>query len=193
MRRSHILVAAIALTALTALTACGSSKAADTEEKSDAKVATLVSNAPSAKPSPTSQRPRERLDTTSEEFEAMLAPYYKCLKEHGVTNENRKLAQDSAARPATTAEERTMSEANKICEPQYYPLPPWEKDPANPEARDFAVAVVKCLKEKGVKYVEVADDGLGYALGGDQNDSASIRKGMDLAPECERKVAAEKK
>ncbi|GAA2552316.1 hypothetical protein GCM10010435_23240 [Winogradskya consettensis] len=190
MRRSHVLVAAIAVAALTG---CGSPQQAEAPAKNDAKVATLVSAAPSAKPSPTSQRPRERLDTTSEEYEALLAPYNKCMKEHGVdTMEKRKLAQDAAARPATSAEEEKLTAASKICEPQYFPLPPWEKDPANPEARDFAVAVVKCLKGKGVKYVEVADDGLSYALGGDQNDPESISKGMDLAPDCEREVAAKK-
>jgi hypothetical protein len=183
----------VAAIVLTVLTGCGSPKPAGDSATSEAKVATLASAAPSAKPSPTSQRPRERLDTTSEEYEALLAPYNKCMKEHGVdTMEKRKLAQDAAARPATSAEEEQLSAANKICEPQYFPLPPWEKDPANPDARDFAVDVVKCLKGKGVKYVEVSDDGLSYALGGDQNDPESISKGMDLAPDCEREVAAKK-
>jgi hypothetical protein len=51
--------------------------------------------------------------------------------------------------------------------------------------------VVTCLKGKGIRYVELVDDG--YALGGPQNDSTSITRGMELAPVCEREVAARKK
>ena len=192
MRRSHALV--VGAVALAALSACGSSKP---EPKADGggKVATLVSAAPES-PAPSKsapQRPRERLDTTSEEFEAMLAPYNKCMGEHGGLFKGKGAAGPPVAKPASQKDEAKYEAANKICEPQYYPLPPWEKDPANPEARDFAVATVKCLKAKGVKYVEVSDDGISIALGGDQNDPRSISMGMDLIPECERKIAAEKK
>ncbi|GID26301.1 hypothetical protein [Paractinoplanes brasiliensis] len=191
MRRRHALV--VAAVAVTMVTACGGNEAKD--EGGDAKVATLTSTAPGkATPSKTAaQRPRERLDTTPEEFEAMLGPYHKCLKERGYAPDElkRKLAED--AKPAVDAASKEMDEAYRICEAQFYPLPPWEKDPANPEARDFAVAVVKCLKNKGVKYVEVAEDGLSYALGGEKNDKRSISMGLDLAPECEREVAAKNK
>ncbi|WP_412751113.1 hypothetical protein [Krasilnikovia sp. M28-CT-15] len=189
MRRSQVL--AVVAIALTATAACGS-----TEKASDggAKVATLTS--PEARPSASAaaQRPRERLDTSPEEFEAMLAPYNKCLKEHGISVTDAKRAADRA-KPgdASSPEQQKADESFRSCEAQYYPLPPWEKDPANPEARDFAVAVVKCLKKKGVTYVEVSDDGLSYALGGRNNDARSIRMGMDLAPDCEREVAAAKK
>jgi hypothetical protein len=81
--------------------------------------------------------------------------------------------------------------AEKECRPKY-PLPPWELDPANPEAKDFARAVVQCLKAKGVKYVEVNPDGPGWSFGGPQNDAQSISKGMELSPACEREVAAKK-
>jgi hypothetical protein len=188
MRRSHVLVAAAV--ALTALGACGS------PGKSDAgggKVATLASAAPSASATakPAAQRPRERLDTTTEEFEAMLGPYNKCMEEHGVGVKGGRGS--GVAKPATAEQEEKADAANRICEPQYMPLPPWEKDPANPEARDFALAVVKCLKGKGVKYVEVSDDGISLAFGGDQNDARSISMGLDLAPGCERTVAAKNK
>ncbi|MCY1138250.1 hypothetical protein OWR29_09595 [Actinoplanes sp. Pm04-4] len=182
MRRHLLLASAIALVALPG---CG----AEPKDQS-AKVATLVSPAAAeASASAPPQRPRERLDTTPEEFEAMLKPYNKCMKEHGgyVKGEG------SGVRAATKAESDKAEAANRICEPQFMPLPPWEKDPANPESRDFARDVVACLKDKGVKYVAVADDGISIALGGDQNDSRSIRMGMELAPECERQVAARTK
>ncbi|GAB2611548.1 hypothetical protein Aab01nite_66890 [Paractinoplanes abujensis] len=192
MRRSQALV--VAAVALTALSACaGGSGSGSGKTEGDAKVATLTSAAPqkTEKAEKAAQRPRERLDTTPEEFEAMLGPYNKCLKERGYAPDDlkRKAVSDAAA-PAVGPASEAMDEAYRVCEAQFYPLPPWEKDPANPEARDFAVAVVKCLKNKGVKYVEVAEDGLSYALGGDQNDRRSITMGMDLAPECEREVAA---
>ncbi len=189
MRRSPVWV--VTAVALSALVGCGQSDDAG----STAKVATLASAAPSSVPAaaaPKTERPRERLDTTPEEFEAMLGPYNKCMKEHGglVKGEG---GGDGGARPATKAEGEKADEANRICEPQFMPLPPWEKDPANPEARDFAREVVKCLKGKGVKYVTVAEDGISLSLGGDQNDRRSITMGLDLAPACERTVAARTK
>ncbi|GAA1647349.1 hypothetical protein [Actinoplanes couchii] len=187
MRSRVLLVAAIALTAMSA---CGSTPA---EEKPAAtgKVATLQSAAPSAAPSKADQRPRERLDTTPEEFELLMAPYNKCMGENG-WNPKGDGSGSMQLKPGTAKDEEQWQKANKICEPQYMPLPPWEKDPANPEARDFAVAVVKCLKKAGVEYVAVSDDGIGIALGGDDNDSKSISLGMEKIPDCERQVAAKK-
>ncbi|WNV85715.1 hypothetical protein [Umezawaea sp. Da 62-37] len=59
----------------------------------------------------------------------------------------------------------------------------------NPEAVDFANRVVQCLREKGVRYVEVVNDPgestVSYAFGGPNNDSESITLGLDHAEECE--------
>ena len=186
MRRSHPLL--VTVVALAALSACGSSEPA--ADKSS-KVATLASPEAKASASAEPERPRERLDGTSEEFEAMLGPYEKCLKEHGALPKREWYKDNEQPDPKTITKLADQAEAaDRICNPLYYPLPPWEKDPANPEARDFARAVVTCLKHKGVKYVEISDDGISPAFGGDQNDSLSISMGMDLAPECEREVAA---
>lgn len=189
MRRSHVL--AVAAIALTALSGCGpSDQDRDQDADGGAKVATLTSRAAGPSASAAAQRPRERLDTTPEEFEAMLAPFNKCVKAHGgfVKGEG-----GPSARPPTKAQMDKLEEANRICEPQYFPLPPWEKDPANPAARDFAREVVKCLKDKGIEHVAVGDDGVSLALGGERNDARSITRGMELLPGCERAVAAEMK
>ncbi|MDM4722836.1 hypothetical protein QTQ03_25740 [Micromonospora sp. WMMA1363] len=184
----------VAAIALTALSACASTEQSDGDRSTagdGAKVATLTSPGSNPSASAQAQRPRARLDTTPEEWEALLAPYNKCMREHGVDSDvDRKKAQDSGVRVATSEEQRKLTEANQICEPQYYPLPAWEKDPANPEARDFALAVVDCLKDKGVEHAAVGGDGVSLELGGDKNDARSIRLGLEKAPECERQVAA---
>ncbi|GIE33938.1 hypothetical protein Ait01nite_069830 [Actinoplanes italicus] len=189
MRRS---VLAGAVVAVFLLSACGSS-GNESEGDSGAKVATLQSAAPAGEPdvspSKKAERPREKLGMTGEEYDALLEPYNRCMREHGVdATEAKKRAGDSAVTGVT--EDDAAVKANRICEPQYMPLPPWEKDPANPEARDFAVDVVKCLKKKGVKLVEVDQDGISIALGGEQNDSRSIRLGLEHMSGCEREVAA---
>jgi len=178
--------------ALGAAAGCGSSAPAER----DAKVATLSSAAASPSASVPSQRPRERLDTTPEEFLTMLKPYYGCMVEQGAVTEAETARAEAAggvAKPSSKAQMVKWEAADRICKPQFYPLPPWEKDPANPESRDFAVDVVKCLKSNGVEYVAVSEDGVSIALGGDQNDPRSIRLGMEKIPECERQAAAKVK
>ncbi|BEL02903.1 hypothetical protein Q0Z83_010940 [Actinoplanes sichuanensis] len=188
MRRKTALM--FAAVALTALPACGSP---DTAEAEDApRVATLQSATatPSAAAAKKAERPRERLDMTPEEYEVLLEPYNKCMREQGFDPVDARKKAEVAA--AGSDLEKKAEKANQICEPQFLPLPPWEKDPANPEARDFALDVVKCLKREGVEFVEVSEDGISIALGGDQNDSRSISLGMDRIPACEREVAAKK-
>jgi hypothetical protein len=188
MRRNAALM--FAAVALTVLPACSSP-----EDEADAgsapQVATLQSAAaaaPSAAASRKAERPRERLDMTSEEYEVLLEPYNKCMREQGFDPVDARKKAEVAA--VGSEAEKKAEKANQICEPQFLPLPPWEKDPANPEARDFALDVVKCLKREGVKFVEVSEDGISIALGGDQNDSRSITLGMDRIGDCEREVAA---
>jgi hypothetical protein len=169
-------------------TACSSSSGDASAGAGKPEVATLQSAAPStAASSAAPTAPRERLDGTAEDFEILLKPYENCMKKHGLTQKGLLIGSDTKL-PAKAVTEA----ATKECQP-LYPLPPWERDPANPEAKDFARDVVKCLKAKGVKYVEVSEDGFNWSLGGPQNDSQSISKGMELSPECEREVAAKKK
>lgn len=185
-RKPRQVLLVMAMTALAA-GACSSGSSASSGDAAPG-VVTLASEG--SKPAPSASapsRPRERLDTTPEEYEAMLVPLEKCLREHGAKPK-------SEWKGKVTPEQiDKLTAASKICEPLYSPLPPWEKDPANPEAKDFARDVVACLKEKGVKYVAVGDNGVDIELGGPQNHMPSISKGMDLIPECERDVAADRK
>jgi hypothetical protein len=179
-----VFVAAMVIFGGTACSSSGTGPAAAGKPE----VATLQSAgaSPSATPaSSAAQAPRERIDGTAADFEALVKPYDDCMKSHGLGGKGLRLS-DSKMPSKVVADA-----AEKECRPKY-PLPPWELDPANPEAKDFARAVVQCLKAKGVKYVEVNPDGPGWSFGGPQNDAQSISKGMELSPACEREVAAKK-
>ncbi|MFI6130090.1 hypothetical protein [Micromonospora sp. NPDC051141] len=171
-----------------AVTIGGSGCSATGDDRADAgkpDVATLRTATPAATTPapPTDKRPRARLDDTDEDTRARYAPYEKCMTEHGV-DIRRTRAEGVTSGP--------IGAANRACG-NLLPLPPWELDPANPEAKDFARDVVACLKEKGVRYVEVSTDGPGWSLGGEHNDAESISKGMRFSPECERAAAAKRK
>lgn len=132
-----------------------------------------------------SGRPRERLDMTSDDLDALSAPYLTCLKENGSPKGN----------PHSTMTNLPQAEAKAeaACTGKQ-PLPPWELDSSNPHAADFAHAVVQCLRAKGVRYVEEQPPAGGrvmIAFGGPDNDSESISKGMQFAPACEKEVAAQ--
>ncbi|MFV2103056.1 hypothetical protein [Micromonospora sp. LOL_024] len=166
MRRSRaLLVAAIVVGVLSA---CGGSP--ETAGVDGAKVATLASAGATPVPEATPQRPRARLDMTPDEEEALMVPYFKCLKENGFTFLEAKRAGLGDGSPDAPAELRA-------CEEQFFPLVAWEKDPMNPEAADFEDAVKDCLRQKGIRF-----DGEGFA----DND---VTRALDLTPECERKAA----
>jgi hypothetical protein len=135
------------------------------------------------------QRPRERLDMTPEDLEALQVPYDQCLAGFGLDKKGRAAV---GGGPQPPKEE--VDKALQACESKT-PLPPWEKDSTNPEAVDFANRVVQCLRGKGVRYVEVlVEPGspiVTYALGGPNNDAASITLGLEHAKECE--IASSKK
>jgi hypothetical protein len=190
-RRTPAAAALLLAAAMGTTTGCGS----EPESTSTPRVATLASAAaPSSAPSPAApKRPRERLDGTSEDWEVMVKPYEDCLVEQGISAKGQPLGGKSNGGPAIQPggiDEKKYEAADAVCRPKYYPLPPWEYDPANPEAKDFARDVVACLKRKGVKYVEVNPDGQGFAFGGEQNHAPSISRGLEYAPVCEREVAA---
>jgi outer membrane murein-binding lipoprotein Lpp len=177
--RGTFVLAAVAV-AVTALSGCASAEKA---ESGGATVATLASAAAAPSASAGTQRPRQRLDTTDEELQAMLGPYFTCMEEQGALAI--RVVAEGKEKAKTPAELAKAQAADRICEPRYYPLPPWEKDPANPERGDFTRDVVKCLKNKGVKGAAIAEDGVSLSLDG--------ARGLELASECEREVAAKAK
>ncbi|MBP2326573.1 hypothetical protein JOF56_006958 [Kibdelosporangium banguiense] len=164
--------------------------ACSTPEQKAPEIASLNTGgaAPSAPATTTTteQRPRERLDMTSEDIDALYEVYSRCQAEHGVDK--------SKFEKSGVPSKEVMDAANKACLSKN-PLPPWEKDANNPEAVDFAQRVVQCLRGKGVRYVEVdnqpGEEAVSYALGGPNNDSQSITLGLQYSKECE--IAASRK
>lgn len=145
-----------------------------------------------AKPKdPDAGRPRERIDMTEADRKRQYAPYLQCLKDNGI-DALAERKQAGVLGDGPTTDPKKAKEAGKVCEPKL-PLPAWEIDANNPDALDFGRKVVQCLKDKGVKYVELSTDTssgiVGPSLGGKNNDMQSITKGMDLMPECQREVA----
>ncbi|MCA2215342.1 hypothetical protein [Jidongwangia harbinensis] len=191
-RRSAALLTTAALLAAAGCTS-------DPEPRAAPEIATLASagsKPPASAPaSPVPERPRERLDDDADDWEVMIRPYEKCMAGYGVSPKGIRLQGNAGGGPAEAGvvDEKAFKKAEADCRPKYYPLPPWEHDPANPEAKDFVRDVVKCLKGKGVKYVEPTEDGLWYSFGGPQNHADSISRGMNNVDDCERDVATRRK
>jgi hypothetical protein len=129
------------------------------------------------------ERPRARLDGTDADFQALAKPFYDCMKAHGQTQVKGFASGDGVP--------KGLAAAQKACEDRW-PLPAWELDPANPEAKDFARAVVKCLRGKGVAEVDTGKDGISIEAGGRHNDARSISMTGQLLLPCQREVAAKK-
>jgi hypothetical protein len=144
---------------------------------------------------PDNGRPRERIDMTSDDLDALNAPYLTCLTQNGSPKGAKGSSSGTGPQgPAASGQADPQAEerAEAACLSKE-PLPPWELDTSNPHAADFVHAVVQCLRDKGVRYVDEEPpegDREVYSFGGPQNDSASISKGMELAPTCEKEVAA---
>ncbi len=126
-------------------------------------------------------QPRERLDMTNDDIDALYTVYSQCMAANGW--DKSKNGADQAA----------MDKAANACKSKD-PLPPWELDASNPHGADFVHAVVQCLRGKGVKYVQESPPQGGrwtFAFGGDNNDPDSISKGLEYTPDCEKQVAAQ--
>jgi hypothetical protein len=171
--------------ALLVLTACS---APPPKAPEVASLSTPASTAPTTSATK-EERPRERLDMTPEDYEALVAPWKQCMAGLGLDPKGR--AQPDSGRPEPSKDE--LDRALKACESKD-PLPPWERDVTNPEAVDFANRVVQCLREKGVRYVEVVSEPgattVDYAFGGPNNDEQSISLGLEHARECEIAASA---
>jgi hypothetical protein len=196
----NLLRCLVAASALVALVACSnqappSGQVATLSTPDSPGAGKTTSAAPTAEPD--SGRPRERLDMTGDDLDALNAPYAACLTQNG-SPKGRKVSPGSGSgQPAPApvpgeTDQQAEERAERACQSKH-PLPPWELDSSNPHAADFVHAVVQCLRGKGVRYVDEEPpqgDRMIYSFGGPQNDAASISKGMDLAPVCEKEVAA---
>jgi hypothetical protein len=161
-----------------------------TPAQPEQKVATLQSPSAASAVSPVSSanpvateaaRPRERLDMTPDESQQLFETYNACLADHGFQK-------------GPKVDESRLPAAENACLSKK-PLPPWEYDTTNPEAVDFVHKLVLCLRAKGVRYVDEipvtpGDDRVTFSMGGRDNDSASISKGMNLTPVCEKELSA---
>lgn len=178
---------AVGLVLLVVLAGCS------TPAEPDDDVATLetTGSAPptASSTSPAASRPRERLDMTNDELIELGEAYDRCLADNGYNVREAKEAADAGE----AGYESKFAAAEAACVSKN-PLPPWEYDTANPESSDFVHAVVQCLRDKGVRFVEESplNPGEGrrsIALGGPDNDRDSITKGMELLPTCEKEEA----
>ncbi|WPF83641.1 hypothetical protein SANBI_001329 [Sanguibacter sp. 4.1] len=135
---------------------------------------------------------RLRLDMTeAEEIEAQ-AGYDRCMTDRtgipsGAGSTGGSI--EGGVGPASPEQAAADAAASEVCAP-LAALPPWEHDPQNPDALNFVQAVVDCLHDRGVTYVEVVQDlgTIGVAFGGPSNDSRSISLGMELYDQCESSV-----
>jgi hypothetical protein len=132
---AHALAAACLFTAAPLLTGCGGSS-------SRPQVASLPTHgsvgshhsafttSTEGGPDPDG-RPRQPLNATKAQQEALYSPYYACLRAHNIQF-------------GTKAKLAVLSK----CE-RHEPLPPWQLDPSNPQARVFIGRTVTCLLAKG--------------------------------------------
>jgi hypothetical protein len=78
-------------------------------------------------------RPRQPLNATNAQLAALYVPYTACLRAHNYVDEI-----SASSRLAVAAK----------CE-QLAPLPAWQVDPSNPQARAFVGRTVTCLQARG--------------------------------------------
>jgi hypothetical protein len=161
------------------------------QEPNVATLETTGSSPTATSEAPTPSRPRERLDMTPEELDALYRAHSTCLAENGYDTGKGEGGGGSPVEGRVPDEsKRPAAEAACL---HLDPLPPWEYDVANPESADFVHTLVRCLRDKGVRYVEESSleagaDRRGVSLGGPDNDSESISKGLELIPTCEKEL-----
>ncbi|HEY0261239.1 MAG TPA: hypothetical protein VGC18_15455 [Lacisediminihabitans sp.] len=158
----------------------------------DAPVATLVTpdeRVPTTTPSPDADgRPRERLDMNASDLTFLYSRYDRCMADHGVTG------LDDSRQGSVLPGEAISQDALDACA-ALKPLPAWEKDRSNPQAVDFAIKVIDCLRSKGVRYVELYNEPtnpvVGEVFGGPRHDTESNVLGQKYMPVCEQQVYKE--
>jgi hypothetical protein len=137
-RRTWRVVAACAclLALASALSACGgSSHSATVASLAGHHTQSGKTTANAGVPDPDG-RPRESLYQTVHQLTAMMAPYDNCLfVKHNPL-------------PKNSGYNARLRAGGAACI-KMMPLPPWQLDPANPQARAYIGRVVTCLQQKG--------------------------------------------
>lgn len=198
-RATHrsLIAAAGAIVLLGVLAAC-SGPAADQSADGDPQVATLETGAPETADSVDplfaeyGEPIRERLDMTDEEGEAAWAPRDRCIADHTDAPQGAAGEGDGGSSSAAAGDPESAAKAEAFCQP-LAPLPPWEVDAKNPDAPRFMQQVVDCLREHGVREVEIGEPdpfgGISISLGGENNDPSSISLGMQHMDACMASVS----
>jgi len=178
-----------------------SASAASAGSPASASPGALASSSPGTSASAvtfTSSRPRERLDETPAQTEALYAPWDECMTAHGAgTGAASTQATQAAAQgggPMGSIDNFPhATQADRAACLHLEPLPPWQYDPANPKAMGFVQRVVACLHQHGVQYAQVVPTSgrIEIALGGPQNNGASVGAGLQLVPTCDQQVLRE--
>jgi hypothetical protein len=130
---------------------------------------------------------RLRLDMTEAEEMSAQEPYDRCIAKlaglpEGARSSN---SSDTDAQLGAKIASDADSQGDATCS-QLLPLPPWELDPQNSDAVNFAQAIVACLREQGVDGAEAVQEGGRFTFG--FGDSVSL--GMEHYDQCEADVAA---
>jgi hypothetical protein len=136
---ARVLAAACLLTAALPLAACGGTsdgpRVASLPGHGSASSHRFASTAPSQNagiPDPDG-RPRVSLNATNAQLAVLYKPYFACLRAHKYID-----AVSASAKLAVAAK----------CE-HLEPLPAWQVDPSNPQARAFVGRTVTCLQAQG--------------------------------------------
>ncbi|QUQ64523.1 hypothetical protein [Kutzneria sp. CA-103260] len=172
------------------LTACGGSDQPQAQVPMLPATGSSAATSGAATTSADPGQPRERLDMTNDELNALYDQFNQCLSANGLPKG--KPTGGSGASP-TVIPPDIESRARAACKSKD-PLPPWELDASNPHGADFVHAVVQCLRAKGVRYVDEEPPQGGryvFSFGGANNDSDSISKGLQYTPDCEKQVAGQ--
>jgi hypothetical protein len=180
-RTRAVLLVVTGLAALSLQTACagGPDKPEVASLAGEKAPAGQPSSTASASASASAERPRHRIDESAADRDRIIAPWTKCMKDHGA---------DLDTQPNTIAGaeqwSRDHADAGAACG-NLLPLMPWGEDRANPQYRDNIHQWVKCMKDKGLNVIETPDNEESpWQFGG--ASSLSPEAGHQAETDCEK-------
>ncbi|MFJ4783786.1 hypothetical protein [Streptomyces sp. NPDC088794] len=191
-RRLAPLSAALAVTAV--LAGCGSGGGSD-DDGSGKDVASVATSRPTeqtggkaAKEASDSGRPQWRLDSTSEEIDALWSRYYGCLKEHGVrfvpANEAQHAGPAGEGEVIADPDSREPKAAYDTCESKMPQMPDALDPDKNPQYKKQLADEVTCMNDKGVP-TEIAANGVDWTYSGDAGSALSEEQQRKIENDCQ--------